>query len=217
MAEVTIYHNPRCSNSRTALGLLQDRAGDVDLEVVEYLHQPLDRSGLEALLAILEDHSQTFLAMIHEAHQPREESEPGEIARHSFETVFRIAERNDDLFRIMVRERESEDARVRGYLRDNHRRWIVGQTPGLAKFDGYEQNVWVSRQQYAEEPWADVVALWAAYNRHLRHVISRTPPGHMVLAATAPDGHGPVTVGFLMQDYVGHIRHHLEQVRKVTA
>jgi len=55
MAEVTIYHNPRCSNSRTALGLLQDRAGDVDLEVVEYLHQPLDRSGLEALLAILED------------------------------------------------------------------------------------------------------------------------------------------------------------------
>ena len=100
---------------------------------------------------------------------------------------------------------------------NNHRRWIVGQTPGLSKFDGYEQNVWVSRQQYAEEPWADVVALWAAYNRHLRHVISRTPPGHMVLAATAPDGHGPVTVGFLMQDYVGHIRHHLEQVRRLMA
>ncbi|MGZ4682304.1 MAG: ArsC/Spx/MgsR family protein [Acidimicrobiales bacterium] len=55
MAEVTIYHNPRCSNSRTALGLLQDRADDVDLEVVEYLHDPLDRAGLEALLAILED------------------------------------------------------------------------------------------------------------------------------------------------------------------
>jgi hypothetical protein len=38
--------------------------------------------------------------------------------------VFRIAEQNDDLFRIMVRERESEDPRVRAYLRDNHRRWI---------------------------------------------------------------------------------------------
>lgn len=99
---------------------------------------------------------------------------------------------------------------------NNHRRWIVGQTPGLAKFDGYEQNVWVSRQQYAEESWADVVALWAAYNRHLRHVISRTPPEHMLLAATSPDGEGPVTIGFLMQDYVGHIRHHLEQVRRVT-
>jgi arsenate reductase len=55
MAEVTIYHNPRCSNSRTALGLLQDRADDVDLDVVEYLKHPLDRAALEALLAILED------------------------------------------------------------------------------------------------------------------------------------------------------------------
>ena len=59
---------------------------------------------------------------------------------------------------------------------NNHRRWIVGQTPGLAKFDGYEQNLWVSRQHYAEEPWADVVGLWAAYNRHLRHVISARRP-----------------------------------------
>jgi arsenate reductase len=55
MAEVTIYHNPRCSNSRTALAMLQERADDVDLEVVEYLNQPLDRAGLEALLAILAD------------------------------------------------------------------------------------------------------------------------------------------------------------------
>ena len=55
MAEVTIYHNPRCSNSRTALGLLEERADAVDLEVVEYLKQPLDRAGLEAMVAILED------------------------------------------------------------------------------------------------------------------------------------------------------------------
>ena len=55
MAEVTIYHNPRCSNSRTALGLLEERADAVDLEVVEYLKQPLDRAWLQALVAILED------------------------------------------------------------------------------------------------------------------------------------------------------------------
>ena len=99
---------------------------------------------------------------------------------------------------------------------NNHRRWIVGQTPGLAKFDGYEQNLWVSRQQYAEEPWADVVALWAAYNRHLRHVIARTPVENTLLSAMSPDGDGPVTIGFLMQDYVGHVRHHLKQVRAIT-
>jgi len=92
------------------------------VSVGSFYHQFRDKTDL--LLAILEEHSQTFMAMIQEAHRPREESEPGEIARHSFETVFRIAERNDDLFRIMVRERESEDPRVRAYLRDNHRRWI---------------------------------------------------------------------------------------------
>ena len=99
---------------------------------------------------------------------------------------------------------------------NNHRRWVIGQTPGLAKFDGYEQNDWVSRQRYAHEPWGDLVALWAAYNRHLRYVISNTPADHLRMSATAPDGDGAVTLGFLMQDYVGHIRHHLEQVRGVT-
>jgi hypothetical protein len=74
----------------------------------------------------------------------------------------------------------------------------------------------VSRSYYADESWADVVALWAAYNRHLRHVIARTPASSMPLSATDPDGSGPVTIGFLMQDYVGHIRHHLDQVKRVT-
>ena len=99
---------------------------------------------------------------------------------------------------------------------NNHRRFILGQTPGLAKFDGYDGDVWVSRQRYADESWADIVALWAAYNRHLRYVISRTPVEHLMLSATSPDCSDVVTVGFLMQDYVGHIRHHLEQVRRVT-
>lgn len=92
------------------------------VSVGSFYHQFRDKTDL--LLAILEDHSRTFLAMIQEAHRPWPESEPDAIARHSFETVFRIAEENDDLFRIMMRERESEDARVRAYLRDNHRRWI---------------------------------------------------------------------------------------------
>jgi hypothetical protein len=99
---------------------------------------------------------------------------------------------------------------------NNHRRFILGQTPGLEKFDGYEGDAWVSRQHYADESWTSLVSLWAAYNVHLRHVMSRTPADRLLLSATSPDCSGPITVGFLMQDYVGHIRHHLEQVRRVT-
>lgn len=44
----TIYHNPRCSTSRTVLGLIRD-AG-VEPTVVKYLETPPDRAGLQRLL-----------------------------------------------------------------------------------------------------------------------------------------------------------------------
>lgn len=46
---ITIYHNPRCSNSRAALALLQARG--VEPRVIEYLQTPLNRAELQALVA----------------------------------------------------------------------------------------------------------------------------------------------------------------------
>jgi arsenate reductase (glutaredoxin) len=51
MAEVTVWHNPRCSKSRGACGLLEDR--EVDVEVRRYLDQPPSRAELEDVLARL--------------------------------------------------------------------------------------------------------------------------------------------------------------------
>lgn len=45
---VRIYHNPRCSKSRAALGLLRER--DVELEVVEYLKTPPDAAEIRRIL-----------------------------------------------------------------------------------------------------------------------------------------------------------------------
>ncbi len=59
MADVTIFHNPRCSSSRTALGELESRG--VDPHVVEYLKTPLDRTGLEQLLDQLESEPATLV------------------------------------------------------------------------------------------------------------------------------------------------------------
>src|SRR5699024_1368041 len=53
MAEVTLFHNPRCSTSRAALGEIEARG--VDAEVVRYLTTPLDEVGLRELLDKLED------------------------------------------------------------------------------------------------------------------------------------------------------------------
>lgn len=45
---ITFYHNPRCSKSRQALALLEQRGVDVD--VVRYLEQPPSASELRKLL-----------------------------------------------------------------------------------------------------------------------------------------------------------------------
>jgi arsenate reductase (glutaredoxin) len=49
MASVTIYHNPRCSNSRGALEIL--REAGIEPQVVEYLNTPPDAETLKRLLA----------------------------------------------------------------------------------------------------------------------------------------------------------------------
>jgi arsenate reductase (glutaredoxin) len=46
--DVTIYHNPGCSNSRRALELI--REAGVEPVIVEYLRTPLDEAALTSLL-----------------------------------------------------------------------------------------------------------------------------------------------------------------------
>ena len=47
--QATIYHNPRCSNSRGALEIL--REAGLDVQVIEYLDTPPDAATLKRLLA----------------------------------------------------------------------------------------------------------------------------------------------------------------------
>ena len=51
MTSVTIYHNPGCSKSRSALAILNERG--VEHEVVEYLESAPSRSDLERILALV--------------------------------------------------------------------------------------------------------------------------------------------------------------------
>ena len=48
---VVIYHNPRCSKSRAALQLLEERG--VEPQIIEYLKTPPDAARLKELLAML--------------------------------------------------------------------------------------------------------------------------------------------------------------------
>ncbi|HVL09431.1 MAG TPA: arsenate reductase (glutaredoxin) [Burkholderiaceae bacterium] len=47
MSDITIYHNPRCGSSRTALGLIRNSGAEP--HIVDYLKTPPDRATLAAL------------------------------------------------------------------------------------------------------------------------------------------------------------------------
>jgi hypothetical protein len=110
---------------------------------------------------------------------------------------------------------------VLGHLIDsacnNHRRFVLGQSADFTRYDGYNQDHWVDRQHYDKVAWRDLVTLWTAYNRHLAHVIACLPEAAASRHALAPDGDRPVTLAFLMDDYVTHLQHHVEQIRALLA
>jgi hypothetical protein len=104
---------------------------------------------------------------------------------------------------------------ILGHLVDsagnNHQRFVRAQFAPHIDLPGYEQERWVAAQQYAAEPWADLVNLWLSLNRHLLHVV-RAVPAAALANTISIGGREPVTLGFVIDDYLGHLQHHLEQI-----
>jgi hypothetical protein len=115
---------------------------------------------------------------------------------------------------------------VIGHLVDsasnNHRRFVMGQVQEDLQFPGYDQNVWVSVQRYREAPWANLVSLWASFNRHLAFIIESAPDDVLLRPRAAhnlpeigwhpPAASEPATLAHIVRDYIAHLRHHLAQL-----
>jgi hypothetical protein len=104
---------------------------------------------------------------------------------------------------------------ILGHLIDsaanNHQRFVRTLIETPLAFPPYEQNSWVSLQAYQEHDWQVMVDLWSAYNRHLAHVIGRIPESQMIRECII--GNKPaVTLGWLIEDYIRHLKHHLRQI-----
>jgi hypothetical protein len=108
---------------------------------------------------------------------------------------------------------------ILGHLIDsgvnNHARFVRASVQDSLELPGYAQNDWVSAGAYGARAWADLVALWAAYQLQVAQVIAHLPPP--ALAHTVRVGGGEaVTLGFLTTDYVAHQVHHLNQIWERT-
>jgi hypothetical protein len=103
---------------------------------------------------------------------------------------------------------------ILGHLVDsaanNHQRFIRLQLEAEISLPGYEQDGWVRAGRYQHTPWADVIALWSAYNRHLATIIETFDPAALDHVWHAADG--DATLKFIADDYVRHLKHHLRQI-----
>ena len=109
---------------------------------------------------------------------------------------------------------------VLGHLIDsaanNHQRFVRAQGTDRLVLPGYAQEAWVEAQRYQERPWSELVELFAALNRHLVHVMQAVPDGRLETPCLIGDAQ-PVTLAWLMSDYVRHLQHHLDQIRAPAA
>jgi hypothetical protein len=104
---------------------------------------------------------------------------------------------------------------VLGHLIDsasnNHQRFVrMQELPHIGTFR-YSQEHWVSAQHYEAEPWTDLVELWYRYNRHLVHVVAHIDAGTLAHLVDVGDPQ-PVTLQKIVEDYVRHVEHHLNQI-----
>jgi hypothetical protein len=104
---------------------------------------------------------------------------------------------------------------ILGHLLDsasnNHQRFVRAALQRELTFPGYSQNELVELQRYREMKWDFLITFWSGYNLFLAKVLANLP------AETAPvqcviGKNPPATLEWIAQDYVGHLKHHLNQI-----
>ena len=103
---------------------------------------------------------------------------------------------------------------ILGHLVDsaanNHQRFIRVQyeeRPSLR----YNQDQWNSLSHYNEKNTPELIQFWVLYNQHLLHILRNLRADSLKKECDAGGTH-PVTLEWLIDDYVQHLEHHLHQL-----
>lgn len=103
---------------------------------------------------------------------------------------------------------------VLGHLIDsaanNHHRFVRGQFEEIIVAP-YDQHGWNNGNYWEEQDVDSMIELWTVYNKHLTEVAKRLPQDRLDHSFKMADG-SECTLGFLVDDYVAHLEHHLRQL-----
>jgi DinB superfamily len=94
---------------------------------------------------------------------------------------------------------------------NNHVRFVRAALEPDFRGLGYAQDDWVRLHGYQEMRWLEMLDFWERYNGLLAHLVRRIPEDR--LSGLCIVGESPkVTLRFLIEDYVLHMRHHLDHI-----
>ena len=122
---------------------------------------------------------------------------------------------NEDSAAVSLRPGSWNSKETLGHLIDsalnNHQRFVRAVIDGSYEGPTYEQEGWVSLHGYSDLPWSELVTHWQRQNDLLCVVVDRIPEDK--LAALCKVGaNEPVTLRFLVEDYLVHLHHHADQI-----
>ena len=106
---------------------------------------------------------------------------------------------------------------VLGHLIDsaqnNLRRFICGQYENSPPHIIYEQDFWVSANAYGQAKSEEVIQLWQLINQRIYDVIDPMPVANYSNACnTGRTTEQLHSIEWLAEDYVKHMKHHLNQI-----
>ena len=94
---------------------------------------------------------------------------------------------------------------------NNHQRVVRAQCTTDLTFPGYEQEAWVRIQAYQDRDWRTLIDIWVFSNHQLADVVRRIPASTLDTPCRIGSA-DPVTLAFLVDDYVRHLHHHIAQI-----
>lgn len=92
---------------------------------------------------------------------------------------------------------------------NNHQRFVRGQFESIPEIR-YDQNKWNECGFYQQIDSKQIISFWTIYNKQLIEIIKRIPTENLKRQIRV--GEKLLTLEFLINDYVEHLEHHLNQV-----
>jgi hypothetical protein len=94
---------------------------------------------------------------------------------------------------------------------NNRQRFVRAAIEGRYAGPKYAQESWVTAHGYARQPWERLLRWWEVQNEVLAAVVDEIEDARLGAVCVVGED-APVTLRYLIEDYIGHQKHHLAQI-----